>query len=79
MSKKQPMILVTPPLFPDEMPVEREKFGGILCNYCHGKGWFWGTDERLDRIKQTCPVCKGRKKLKAIVTIQWVPDDGNAD
>lgn len=27
MSKKQPMLLVTPPLFPAETPVEREEFG----------------------------------------------------
>lgn len=77
MSKKQPTLLITPPLFPAETPVEREEFHGIPCTCCHGNGWFWGMDGRLERIKQVCPVCKGRKKLKAIVTIQWVADDGN--
>lgn len=76
MSKQQPVLLIQPPLFPKEQPVERVEFGGFKCSYCHGNGWFWGMYDG-DRIKRVCPVCKGRKRLKAVVTISWTADNGN--
>lgn len=75
MSKKYPMLLINPPLFPKEHPTEREEFNGITCSHCHGNGWFWGRDDFNERVKVTCPVCKGNKKLKAVVTVQWVADE----
>lgn len=69
MSKQQHALLIQPPLFPKECPVERVEFGGFPCSYCHGNGWFWGVDDYGERIKQDCPVCKGNKRLKAVVTI----------
>lgn len=72
---KQQMVLITPPLFPKEHPVEREEFKGIPCTYCHGQGWFWGIDGRNRRVEIKCPVCKGHKKLKAVVTIRWKADE----
>lgn len=71
MSKKQPILFVQPPMFPNEQPVERMELGGFKCTYCHGNGWFWGLDEYGEHIKQECPVCKGKKRLKAVVTIEW--------
>ena len=57
MSKQQPVLLIQPPLFPKEQPVERVEFGGFKCSYCHGNGWFWGMDDYGERIKRECPVC----------------------
>lgn len=74
MSKGQHALLIQPLLFPKEHPLERVEFGGIPCSYCHSNGWFWGTDEFRERIKQECPVCKGHKRLKAVVTIDWQAD-----
>lgn len=76
MSKKQHILEIMPPMFPKEQPRERVEFGGIPCSYCHGNGWFWGMDECLGAVKETCPVCKGHKKLKAVVTVEWREDDG---
>lgn len=74
MSKQQPILFVQPPMFPKEQPVERMELGGFKCTYCHGNGWFWGTDDYGERVKEECPVCKGEKKLKAVVTIEWKED-----
>lgn len=74
MSKQQHALLIQPPLFPKEHPLERVEFGGIPCSYCQGNGWLWGTDEFRERIKQECPVCKGHKRMKAVVTIDWQAD-----
>lgn len=74
MSNKQQTVLIVPPLFPGEFPEEREVFGGISCSYCHGKGWFWGTDMQREHVKMDCPLCKGSGKLKAEVTVRWMPD-----
>lgn len=77
MSKGQHALLIQPPLFPKEQPVERVEFGGIPCTYCHGNGWFWGMDEYRERIKCEYPVCKGNKRLKAVVTVNWTADDSS--
>ena len=77
MSKGQHALLIQPPLFPKEQPVERVEFGGIPCTYCHGNGWFWGMDEYRERIKCECPGCKGNKRLKAVVTVNWTADDSS--
>lgn len=78
MSKQQPVLLISPPLFPKEHPTEQVVFGGVPCGYCHGNGWFGGIDELThERVKEICPVCKGKKKLKAVVTINWLADEGN--
>ncbi|WP_230328853.1 hypothetical protein [Phocaeicola massiliensis] len=77
MSKQQPVLLIQPPLFLKEQPVERVEFGGFKCSHCHGNGWFWGMDEYGERIKRECPVCKGSKRLKAVVTVSWKADNEN--
>lgn len=74
MSKKNFGLLITPPLFPSEHPMEKEEFNGIPCSYCHGNGWIIGANERRETERTECPVCKGYKKLKAEVTICWKPD-----
>ncbi|WP_233527330.1 MULTISPECIES: hypothetical protein [unclassified Bacteroides] len=69
------MLLITPP-YPS-VGTEEEEFGGIPCEYCHGNGWFIGIEEDTrDTIRKDCPVCKGYKKLKATVTINWSADEG---
>ena len=76
MSKQQLALLISPPLFPKEHPIEQTVFNGVPCAYCHGNGWFWGADELTrESVKVQCPVCKGSKKLKAVVTINWVADE----
>ncbi len=45
---------------------------GHLCGYCRGNGFFWDEQQR-DRVKKDCPVCNGRGKLDAVITIEWKP------
>lgn len=76
MSKKQAVLLLTPPLFPAENSPEQEEFRGIPCSSCQGNGCFLGMEENSrDTIRKECPVCKGNKKLKAVVTINWLADE----
>lgn len=74
MSVKQQVLLLRPPLFPSEFYIEQFVIPEITCGHCHGNGWFWGTDERMESVKRDCPVCKGTGMLKAVVTISWEPD-----
>lgn len=74
MSKKEQGLLITPPLFPAENPQESETFSGFNCGYCFGNGWIPALGERNERVHEECKVCKGSGKLKAIVTISWIPD-----
>lgn len=74
MSKKQQALLVAPPLFPKEHPYEMDTFYGFKCTYCQGNGWIPALGERNDTTRDTCPVCKGSGRLKAIVTTKWIPD-----
>lgn len=74
MSKKNQVLLITPPLFPREHHCETETFSGLPCTYCHGNGWIPTLGERNEHERTACPVCKGRKKLKAVVTVKWMPD-----
>lgn len=75
MSTRQNTLLIQPPLSPKEHPTERVEFCGIHCSNCHGNGWFWGVDDFGGRVKYDCPVCKGHKRLKAVVTIDWQADE----
>jgi DnaJ-class molecular chaperone len=57
---------------------ESQTSGGYGCSYCHGNGFFWKAQEGTkDRFKEACPVCKGSGKLKAVITIEWLPDKDN--
>lgn len=44
---------------------------GQRCNYCHGNGWFWGTDDSHESVKTPCPMCDGRGEVDAVVTVEW--------
>lgn len=74
MSKKQQALLITPPLFPEEHPYEMETFNGFDCSHCHGNGWIITLGIRNETIRETCTVCKGSGRLKAVVTTKWIPD-----
>lgn len=47
---------------------------GHRCNYCHGNGWFWGTDDYGESIKEPCPMCGGSGEVDAVVTVEWKPN-----
>lgn len=67
------MILIQPPIFlEDESRKEALETSGHVCPSCSGNGWNWGT-EWNERVKVTCPVCKGKRKLDAKITIEWIP------
>lgn len=46
---------------------------GHRCEYCQGNGWYWGADEMGQGIKVTCPKCKGKGELDAVINITWKP------
>lgn len=50
-----------------------EEFPGYSCGYCQGNGWFLDPDEN-ERVKKPCPSCGGTGQVKAVVTVEWVPD-----
>ena len=75
MSKKVNNLLIQPPLFLKEAAREQEIFHGMKCTHCHGNGFFWQNNAYGEREKIPCTVCKGTKRLKAVVTIEWQADD----
>ena len=73
MSEKQNGVLITAPLF----GVGREtigEFNGYTCGHCQGNGYYLDLDIITERVKRTCPSCGGTGKVKAVVTIDWIPD-----
>ena len=67
MSSKNQMIFLEAPLYGglEEHIVSR----GHTCRYCYGEGGF-GGDPRLGEVWTPCPVCKGRGKMEAELTIK---------
>ena len=59
---------------PEHMrPGQRETLisEGHVCGYCHGNGFFWGSDQYGHRTKCPCPVCNGSGELDAHIGIEW--------
>ena len=75
MSKQVQILMVSPPNLTKGNIYEMKTFQGFTCSYCHGNGWIPALGERNDREQRTCPVCNGRKILKACITIKWMPDE----
>jgi DnaJ-class molecular chaperone len=69
---KLKQIIVIQPLFIQDIPVEREVSTGHTCPVCHGNGKV-SIKEKETRFK-VCPFCKGSKKVKAVITTEWMPD-----
>ena len=74
LSKKQQTLLITPPLLSKEHPNEMETFTGFECSKCYGNGWIIALGERNETVINTCPICGGSGRLKAVVTTKWIPD-----
>ena len=72
MSIAKNVLIISPPLFPVEDPVEHHSFI-FVCPICNGQGWKWNPEIRHKKIKIDCPCCHGRKNIAAKVTIQWLP------
>lgn len=75
MSKQEQILLITPPEFIKIKSYEMKDFHGLKCTYCHGNGWIPTLGDRNEPEREICPVCKGLKKLKAVVTVKWMPDE----
>lgn len=74
MSAKNQMLLIQPMMFIDDSNrVEIMKSESHTCPSCNGSGWHWGEDPFGERIKKPCVACKGKGKLDAKITIEWVP------
>lgn len=73
MSEKQNGVLISAPLFGTgkEKP---EEFPGYNCGYCQGSGYFLDPDIITEQVRKPCPSCGGTGKVKAVVTVEWVPD-----
>ena len=73
MSRKSIVITVEPPSYKTD--TEKIEISGVVCPYCSGcGGWSEqvGRDQFVDHI---CNVCKGKKKIKAVITVDWIPDE----
>jgi hypothetical protein len=76
MSKTKHVIIPSPPLFLREGNKERQVLEHYTCSCCQGNGFFWKTGADIkEKIKAPCSVCGGRGRLKAEVTIEWLPED----
>lgn len=75
MSKNQQIIMISPPKFLKERNSERIISQGHVCSYCQGNGYFWKEDSYGEPVKDPCPVCKGNKKLKAVINIRWEAEE----
>lgn len=73
MSEKQNGVLITAPLFGTGRETVGE-FPGYTCGHCRGNGYFLDPDIVTERVKKPCPSCGGTGKVKAVVTIDWIPD-----
>mgnify|MGYP001241621238 FL=1 len=73
MSKKQDIALITAPLFGTGRET-LDTFYGHSCGYCQGRGWFLDAEIINEQVKKPCPSCGGTGKVKAVVTIEWLPD-----
>ena len=75
MGKLKQVIFIQPPLFIQDNPVEREVSGGHTCPVCKGAGKvsvpLYNRDSRFAK----CPFCRGVRKIKAVITIEWQPDN----
>ena len=71
MSKTKQVVELSFPI----MKTKYERFTGLVqqCNYCCGKGWFWGRDGAYESVKETCPMCEGTGKMQPVITIEWEP------
>lgn len=69
MSKIDRMVKLTPPRI--NPTIERLVSEEHPCGYCNGNGFFWGLDAYGESEKTPCPICKGRKTVDAIITIEW--------
>lgn len=74
MSQQQSTITLSSP----DYGLRRERFvvSSLPCNYCGGLGHFFreSRDCRChDDELRVCPICKGRGKVDAHVSIEWSP------
>lgn len=72
MSKIDRMLELIPPR--TKTASERLVSKGHLCGYCQGNGFFW-TDRFGESVKTPCPICRGKKAVDAVVTIEWIASD----
>lgn len=75
MSKINNTITLTRPSVFDSQGKAREEFvfDQFTCPRCSGLGYIYvGSYNDIEDKDSTCPVCKGLKKIQAIVTIDWL-------
>lgn len=72
MSKKQNSIIIAPPEYQEVL--EKEVFTGYQCPICNGRKVFTAQTGYNQYKEKTCDYCKGAGRVKAEITINWVPD-----
>lgn len=72
MSKEKRTIEITPGLMsPGGRMEEHFLSRGYVCTYCQGNGYHWQENCYRERYKQGCPMCRGSRRLDAVISIQW--------
>lgn len=74
MSKKQHIISIAPPEYQEVW--EKETIKGYKCPVCNGRKGFSEQTGHNQYKEKECDYCKGAGKVKAEITINWVPDFG---
>jgi len=72
MSKQKHIIIVEPDKY--SANIERMTFGNYKCPACGGSGHFVEQIGRDEYKTTECSFCSGTGNVKAIVTIEWLPD-----
>ncbi|MDH6310574.1 hypothetical protein M2451_003336 [Dysgonomonas sp. PFB1-18] len=78
MSRKEQVLIITPPMFEKDLNGEHFRFLDIICPTCNGAGEvpqhgdFFGLEPADMDI---CQRCNGAGLLIADVVVRWKPDE----
>lgn len=73
MSVQEHVVRICPP--EHEVPEERYHFGNYTCPSCNGRGCFTEETGRDEFKSVACRRCGGTGKVRAEVSVRWLPDE----
>lgn len=76
MSRKSTILMIEPPVHATD--AEKLEVEGFSCPFCSGRGGWVEQVGYGKYLEHRCKVCDGTKKIKAVITIGWLPDYKNS-